>query len=95
MEDNKGFIIETAKNCSSYNLKKIYDKDDNVLFGNRYIKGKVSYNYVPAELMETGNPYIISISICYDGKGNEDLPADAIIMEFRELHNMFPDNVFE
>jgi hypothetical protein len=85
---------ENAKTCPHNLLKIVYDKDDNVLFGSRKIKGRVEYNYVPAELMENGNPYIISSSISYDGKGNINLPQDAKIMSFNELPAMFPDNEF-
>lgn len=75
-------------------LKQVYDTDDNVLFGSRYTKGKVSYNYIPAERMSTGRPYIIDSSISYDGKGNVDLPKDALLMPFNKLSEMFPDNEF-
>jgi hypothetical protein len=75
-------------------LKSVYDKDDNVLFGNRYIKGKVSFNYVPGEYTETGRPYIVYTSISYDSIGNKDLPEDSIIMEFKDLPAMFPDNKY-
>lgn len=35
------FTIENAKEkCPKYLLKIVYDKDDNVLFGSRYTKGK-------------------------------------------------------
>jgi hypothetical protein len=75
-------------------LKKVFDKDDNVLFGSNYTKGKVSYNYIPAEYMTTGRPFIIHTSILYDGKGNKDLPKDSLIMTYKELKTMFPDNEF-
>ena len=88
------YTTDNAKNCPNNQLKKVYDKDDNVLFGSRMVKGKVSYNYVPAELMTTGRPFIVNSSISYDGKGNVDLPKDAIIKEFTELPEMFPDNQF-
>lgn len=88
-------MSEKRKDIPKHELKKVYDSDDNVLFGSRYVKGKVSYNYIPAELMETGNPFIINSSINYDGEGNKNLPADAIVKSFSELPAMFPDNKFK
>ena len=44
--------------------------------------------------MTTGRPFIISVGISYDGKGNVDLPEDAVIKAFSELGEMFPDNKF-
>lgn len=75
-------------------LSKVYDTDDNVLFGSNYTKGKVAYVYVPAEKMETGRPFILYISISYDGIGNADLPAGSLLKPFKELPEMFPDNQF-
>ena len=86
------YTIENAKEkCPKHLLKTVYD---NVLFGSRYTKGKVGYHYVPAELMEKGNPFIINISVAYDGKGNSDLPEGSLVMHFNELPKMFPDNKF-
>lgn len=75
-------------------LKKVYDKDDNVLFGSSVVKGKVYYTYIPGEYMDTGRPYIIFTGISYDGKGNADLPKDALIMPFKKLPEMFTENQF-
>lgn len=75
-------------------LLSVYDADDNVLMGSRYVKGKVAYNYLPAAFMATNRPYIIFVSIAYDGKGNSDLPKEAMIMPYKELPTMFPDNIF-
>ncbi len=88
------YTPETAKQCPEKDLKQVYDTDDNVLFGSRYIKGKVAYDYIPGELMESGIPYIVNSSITYDGKGNADLPKDALIMPFEKLPEMFPENQF-
>lgn len=88
------YTYETAKNCPEKHLKQIYDKNDSVLFGTRFIKGKVIYHYVPDELMESNTPYLIIISIKYDGKGNIDLPKDSTIMEFKDLPKVFIDNTF-
>jgi UDP:flavonoid glycosyltransferase YjiC (YdhE family) len=74
--------------------KQVYDRNDDVLFGSAMVKGKVMYNYIPGELMTTGRPFIVSVAISYDGVGNKDLPKDAIIMNFVDLPNMFPDNQF-
>jgi len=76
-------------------IKKVYDLDDKVLFGSRYIKGKVSYNYIPGEYTIDGIPFIIDVSIRYDNKGNADLPSDAVILPFKELRTMFPNNTFK
>jgi len=88
------YTKETSKTCPANLLKKVYDADDNVLFGSSMVKGKVSYNYIPGELMDTGVPYIVNTTISYDGIGNKDLPKDSIIMAFSELPNMFTNNKF-
>lgn len=75
-------------------LKKVYDTDDNVLFGSSIVKGKVYYTYIAAEYTTTGNPYIINVGIDYDGKGNKDLPKDTILIPYHNLPTMFPDNKF-
>ena len=73
----------------------VYDKNDNVLFGSSYTKGKVQYNYIPSEYMNTGRPFIISVSVTYDGKGNSDLPDNSLFMDYCDLPKMFPDNEFQ
>lgn len=73
----------------------VYDSDDRVLFGTNFTKGKVTYSYIPAKFMETGNRYIVHSSINYDGKGNVDLPQDAEIIAFEHLYKTFPDNDFK
>lgn len=75
-------------------LKTLYDKDDRVLFGSNMTRGKVFYNYVPAEFMQTGRPYIINSGCTYDGKGNSDLPADTEFVDWATLHRLFTDNTF-
>jgi hypothetical protein len=93
--ESEKFTKDNAREkCPKNLLKKIYDKDDNVLFGSRMVKGKVAYNYVPGELMNTGNDFIIGSEISYDGKGNANLPAGSIIKDFSELPKLFPDNKF-
>jgi len=76
-------------------ISKVYDVDDNVLFGSRYIKGKVSYNYIDGFFTKDGIPIIMNASIDYDGIGNVDLPEGSILMQFDNLHKMFPNNKFE
>jgi len=58
------------------------------------VKSKVSYNYIPAELMDTNRPFIVSTEVKYDGEGNKNLPKDAIMKSFDELPEMSPDNRF-
>lgn len=82
------------KEAPNYILKKVYDTDDNVLFGSSMTKGKVAYNYIPAEHMEDGVDRIVHTSISYDGKGNADLPEDAELMAFEELPKRFTNNEF-
>jgi len=86
--------IEERRKVPHNILKDIYDRNDNVLFGSGMIKGKVAYKYLPAEFMDTNRPFIIVVSISYDGEGNTTLPEDAIIKDFKELREMFPDNTF-
>lgn len=88
------YTPETAKQCPTKDLKQVYDTNDRVLFGSKFIKGKVAYNYIPGELMESGVPHIVSTSISYDGKGNVDLPKGSLIMSFSELPKMFTENQF-
>lgn len=75
-------------------IKSIYDTNDNVLFGSSYVKGKVHYDYMDGYYTKDGIPFIISVGIKYDGKGNSDLPEDAIKMPFSQLPHMFPNNIF-
>jgi len=90
----KWTVEEDHKDFPKNKLKIVYDKDDNVLFGSSMTKGKVMYKYIPGEFMENGNRYILSSSIKYDGKGNYDLPEDAEIIDYYDLHKTFIDNVF-
>jgi hypothetical protein len=76
-------------------LGVVYDRNDKVLFGSNYTKGKVTYNYIPKEYMKEGVPFIIYVSISYDGKGNEDVPKKALFMDFKDLPKMFTLNEFE
>jgi hypothetical protein len=75
-------------------MKFVYDRNDSVLFGSNMVKGKVHYNYIDGEYTVDGIPFIVSVGIDYDGKGNADLPADALIMDFKDLPKMFPNNQF-
>lgn len=89
------YTINNAKEKASETIKKIvYDKDDNVLFGSSMIKGKVKYTYVPAEYMENKVDFIVGVGIDYDGKGNKNLPKNAELMTFNDLHKRFTDNEF-
>lgn len=72
----------------------VYDKNDTVLFGSSYTKGRIEYHFIPAEYTKANIPIIISSSCCYDGKGNKDLPNDAILMYFNELPSVFKLNKF-
>lgn len=72
----------------------VYDSNDNVLFGSHYVKGKVHYDYIDGEYTKDGIPFIVCVGISYDGKGNSDLPKDSIIMPFKDLPKMFPNNQF-
>lgn len=76
-------------------LKKIYDVNDNVLFGSNYVKGKVSYNYIDGFFTKDGIPFLTGCEILYDGIGNADLPEGTIFMQFNNLHKMFPNNEFK
>jgi hypothetical protein len=73
-------------------VSRIYDKDDNVLFGSSVVKGKVYYNYLDGKYTVDGVPLFLHSSISYDGKGNSDLPKDSVIMDFSEIKAMFPHN---
>ncbi len=72
--------------------RAIYDSDDNVLFGSRIVKGTVSYNYIPGELIDSGRPFFISSSISYNGEGVKAVPEGGVIKPFEEIKAMFPDN---
>ena len=75
-------------------LQIVYDVDDNVLFGSRYVKGKVMYKYIPKEYAVDNIPIIVGTTVSYDGKGNQDLPKDALLMYWKELSGMFSNNKF-
>ena len=76
-------------------LKRVYDKNDSVLFGSRYTKGKVMYNYIDGQYTVDGKPFITDVSMTYDGIGNKNLPEGTIIMAFEDLPKMFPNNQFK
>lgn len=84
---------EFAKSFPERLTEKIYDKDQNVLFGSKMTKGIVYYVYVPAKFMKTGRDYILSSGITYNGVGC-DL-SDVRSAHYHELKELFPDNSFE
>lgn len=91
----KKYTIDNARKEAPEAIKKvIYDKDDNVLFGNTMTKGKVKYTYVPAEHMEENVDFIVGTEVSYDGKGNKGLPRTAEKMHFEDLHKRFTTNEF-
>lgn len=94
MKYNKDMTPEQRREIPDNLMKVIYDKDDDVLFGSRYVKGKVMYKYLPAELMEDGIPFIVTVSVSYDGKGNSNLPPDADIRNYTDLPKVFTNNKF-
>lgn len=47
--------------------KKCYDKDQQALFGSSTHKSSIFYEYIPAENMEEGIPFIISSGVSYNG----------------------------
>lgn len=75
-------------------IKKVYDVNDRVLFGSSYTKGKVAYEYVDGIYTKDGVPFIICVSILYDGVGNYDLPTGSTKVSFNDLPKMFPNNEF-
>jgi hypothetical protein len=75
---NKKDIPETL-------ISKIYDENDNVLFGSCYTKGKVSFHYLDGKYSTDGKHIFICSSVLYDGEGNSTLPKDAIIMSFNNI----------
>lgn len=75
---NKKDIPETL-------ISKIYNEDDNVLFGSCYTKGKVSFHYLDGKYSTDGKHIYLHSSILYDGEGNSTLPKDAIIMSFNNI----------
>lgn len=92
---NKDMKTEEYKDFPSSMLKRVLDRNDNVLFGSRTIKGLVQYQYIPAEYMEEGVDLIVSTSISYDGKGLSGIdPLKEEILSFEELKGRFPNNIF-
>ncbi len=95
MKNNlKKYTPDTCRECPEELLKKIFDSNDTVLFGTKHTKGKVSCDYIPGELMLNGKPFIVHTTIDYDGIGNANLPKEAIIKEWNELAEIFPENKF-
>jgi hypothetical protein len=73
-------------------ISVVYDSNDNVLFGSSIVKGKVMYHYLDAKFTTDGIPLFLYSSVLYDGEGNADLPKGSLIMKYKEVKEMFPNN---
>jgi hypothetical protein len=93
---NKETDFNAIKNEIRTIVKQCYDDDTRVLVGSGWTRGSVSYNYVPAEYMEEGIPFIVSSSISYDGGKAYDraIESGAMHMHFKELSTVFTMNNF-
>lgn len=85
-------ILADRFDASEYNV--MTDEEYWKYLGSHYVKGKVHYDYIDGEYTKDGIPFIVCVGISYDGKGNSDLPKDSIIMPFKDLPKMFPNNQF-
>jgi len=77
----------TMKDIPKEIISVFYDKDDNVLFGNRMTKGLVSYFYLDKQYSTDNKPIFLYSSITYDGKGNKACPDRDLIKEYKEINN--------
>jgi len=68
-------------------ISRFYDEDDRVLFGSRYTKGRVEYEYLEGKFSTDGYPIYIGNSVLYDGKGNEDVKDKGLIRPFEFIKN--------
>lgn len=76
-------------------LRVIYNKEDDLKFNNKIIKGKIEYHFVPGRYMQTGKPFYLHTEYIYDNEGNSTLPEDTIFVEFKDLPVIFPHNRIE
>lgn len=97
---NKDTDFESIRKNSfwkiSGKIKKCYDKDQMALFGSSVKRTSIYYNYIPAEFMSEGVPFIISSGTSFDGgKEQEEAVANgAMCMHFNELKTVFTNNKF-
>jgi hypothetical protein len=77
-------------------IKKCYDKDQMALFGSSNKRSSIYYNYIPAEFMAEGVPFIISSGTSFDGGKEQDeaVANGAMCMHFHELKTVFTNNQF-
>jgi len=87
---NKWKITDDLRKFPKELLKKLYDKDQRVLFGSDYTKGIVIYYYIDEKYTVNGNHLYVSCSIRYNGKGCDLTDKETI--EYKDLFKMFPEN---
>ncbi len=76
-------------------VKRLYDFNNNVLFGSNMVKGKVYYEYIDNIYTIDNIPIILNVGIHYDGIGNKDLPEDTKFVNYNELKLIFTNNLFK
>lgn len=59
-----------------------YDEDDKVLFGTKFTKGLVCYNYLDAKYSVDNKPIYLGATVTYDGIGNAGCPNPELIKDF-------------
>ena len=76
--------------------KRCYDRDQACLFGSSMKRSTVYYEYIPADFMEEGVPFIIGSGITYDGGKEQDkaVKDGAMVLSFKELPSVFKLNKF-
>ena len=89
------YNINNSKDFPKDLLKKVYDKNDNVLFGSNMTKGKVYYQNIDKIFTKNNIPIIVNSGCTYDGIGNKDLPPDTEFTTYEELKLVFTENQFQ
>ena len=64
-----------------------YDEDDKVLFGTKFTKGLVCYNYLDAKYSVDNKPIYLGSTVTYDGIGNAGCPNPELIKDFEWIKN--------
>ena len=73
-------------------IRRLYDRDQRVLFGNFFTKGVVTYPYVDGIYTTDGIPYCLGSECIYNGVGG--FPEGAELVNWDDLPKRFPKNKF-
>lgn len=74
--------------------KKLFDKDQQCLFGSTMVKASPYYEYIDGEHTETGNELLICSGVNFDGGKESDSAPKKDKVVWKDLPERFPDNEF-